>query len=155
MQTLPNAAKTGDHPHAEEAVSARLDLWLWAARFFKTRAAAKAAIESGKVRVNGAACKAAKTLHGHELVRTMRGEETLEVRVLALSTRRAAAPIAALLYEELPDSLSKRTLERERKRLDRLGYQAPATKPDKRDRRKIAQFERADGNTHDTPGASI
>ncbi len=121
--------------------SVRLDLWLWAARFYKTRALAKAATEGGKVRVNAQPCKPAKAMHIGDLVSLMQGNEALEVRVCALSEQRASAVIAATLYAELAESLAKRIGLREQNRLQRLGYQAPASKPDKRDRRKISEFE--------------
>ncbi len=119
----------------------RLDLWLWAARFYKTRALAKAAVEGGKVRVSAQPCKPAKSMHIGDLVSLVQGNEALEVRVNALSEKRASAAIAATLYAELPESLTKRISLREQSRLLRLGYQAPATKPDKRERRKISEFE--------------
>ncbi len=121
--------------------SVRLDLWLWAARFYKTRSLAKAAVEGGKVRVNAQPCKPAKAMHIGDLVSLVQGNEALEVRVFALSEQRASAVMAATLYAELPESLAKRFGLREQTRLQRLGYQAPASKPDKRDRRKISQFE--------------
>ena len=121
--------------------SVRLDLWLWAARFYKTRSLAKAAVAGGKVRVNAQPCKPAKALHIGDLVSLVQGNEALEVRVCTLSELRASAAIAITLYAELPESLAKRLSLREQLRLQRLGYQAPVTKPDKRDRRRISQFE--------------
>ncbi len=124
-----------------KADSVRLDLWLWAARFYKTRALAKAAVEGGKVRVNAQPCKPAKAMHIGDLVSLVQGNEALEVRVSVLSEQRASAVIAATLYSELAESLAKRISLREQNRLQRLGYQAPASKPDKRERRKISEFE--------------
>ena len=122
----------------------RLDLWLWAARFYKTRSLAKAAVEGRKVRVNVQPCKPAKAIHIGDLVHLVQGNEALDVRVQALSEQRASAVIAATLYSELPESLEKRLSLREQTRFQRLGYQAPASKPDKRDRRRIIQFELVD-----------
>ncbi len=119
----------------------RLDLWLWAARFYKTRPLAKAAVEGGKVRVNAQPCKPAKAMHIGDLVSLVQGNEALVVRVCALSEQRASSAIALTLYSELAESLAKRLSLREQSRLQRLGYQAPASKPDKRDRRRIIQFE--------------
>ena len=119
----------------------RLDLWLWAARFYKTRSLAKAAVEGGKVRVNAQPCKPAKAMHIGDLVSLVQGNEALEVRVCVLSEQRASAAIAVTLYAELAASLAKRIGLREQMRLQRLGYQAPPSKPDKRDRRRIIQFE--------------
>ncbi len=127
--------------HHAATESVRLDLWLWAARFYKTRALAKAAVDGGKVRVNAQPCKPAKALHVGDLIKCTQGLEDLEVRVTGLSDQRANATHAATLYAELPTSLSKRLGLREQTRLARLGYQPPATKPDKRARRKITRFE--------------
>ena len=132
------AIKTLESARAD---AVRLDLWLWAARFYKTRSLAKAAVEGGKVRVNSQPCKPAKAMHIGDLVNLVQGNEALEIRVCALSEQRASAAIAITLYAELPESLAKRLSLREQTRLQRLGYQAPASKPDKRDRRRITQFE--------------
>jgi ribosome-associated heat shock protein Hsp15 len=121
--------------------SVRLDVWLWAARFYKTRALAKTAIDAGRVRVNGQPCKPAKALHIDDLIRCTQGLEQLEVRVMALNNQRASASIAATLYAELAESMKIRLSLREQSLLARLGYQAPATKPDKRARRRIKRFE--------------
>ena len=129
--------------------SVRLDLWLWAARFYKTRSLAKAAVEGGKVRVNAQPCKPAKAMHIGDLVSLVQGNEAMEVRVCVLSEQRASAAIAVTLYAELADSLAKRISQREQTRLQRLGYQAPPSKPDKRDRRRIIQFESLDSSPED------
>ena len=130
-----------DELKTDKIASVRLDLWLWAARFYKTRALAKAAVTGGKVRVNAQPCKPAKALHIGDMVSLVQGNEALEVRVCGLSEQRASAAIAVTLYAERAESLAKRLSLREQMRLQRLGYQAPASKPDKRDRRKISQFE--------------
>lgn len=123
--------------------SMRIDVWLCATRFFKTRALAKAAIEGGKVRVNALAAKPAKLIHVGDLVRTVRGDEIWEIQVLTLQAARANPAIAATLYLELPENTARRLLEREKMRLHRLSYSAPESKPDKQARRKITRFERA------------
>ena len=130
--------------------SVRLDLWLWAARFYKTRSLAKAAVEGGKVRVNAQPCKPAKAMHIGDLVSLVQGNEAMQVRVCVLSEQRASAQIAVTLYAELADSLAKRISLREQMRLQRLGYQAPPSKPDKRDRRRIIQFEALDSALEDS-----
>ena len=129
--------------------SVRLDLWLWAARFYKTRSLAKAAVEGGKVRVNAQPCKPAKAMHIGDLVSLVQGNEAMQVRVCVLSEQRASAQIAVTLYAELADSLAKRISLREQMRLQRLGYQAPPSKPDKRNRRRIIQFESLDSSLED------
>ena len=115
----------------------RLDAWLWAARFFKTRALAKRAIEAGKVDVDARAGKPATLLHVGETLRVARAEERFEVVVLALSAQRGSASIAQTLYRETEASRIARDAERERRRMEATGYRAPLTKPDKRARRLI------------------
>lgn len=127
-----------------DAPEVRLDVWLWAARFFKTRALAKVAIDGGKVRVNSLACKPAKAIHVGDVIKTIRSDELWELRVKLLQTARASPAQALLLYGELPENTALRLSVREQNRLNRLGYSAPAGKPDKRARQKITRFERAD-----------
>ncbi|MEO7478717.1 MAG: RNA-binding S4 domain-containing protein [Lysobacteraceae bacterium] len=115
----------------------RLDLWLWAARFFKTRALAKHAIEGGKVEVDARPCKPATVLRAGEMLRIARAEERFEVLVLALSAQRGSASAAQTLYRETEASRITREAERERRRMEATGYRAPLTKPDKRARRLI------------------
>ena len=86
----------------------RLDKWLWAARFYKTRSIAKQAIEGGKVHYNGARCKVSKEVELGALLTLRTGWDEREVEVLALSDQRRGAPEAALLYRETDDSISQR-----------------------------------------------
>jgi ribosome-associated heat shock protein Hsp15 len=115
----------------------RIDVWLWAARFFKTRSLSKQAVEGGKVEVNGQGCKASRLLHVDDRLRIARGEETFEVIVRELSDRRGPAPEAQTLYRETEDSYAARHEARELRRAANAGFQAPKTKPDKRARRLI------------------
>ena len=113
----------------------RLDVWLWAARFFKTRALAKQAIEGGKIDCNGVPAKASRAVHAGDRVRVRRGEETMLVDVVALSEQRGSAALAQTLYRETDESRTAREALREQRRMQ--GHAAPATKPDKRARRLI------------------
>lgn len=124
---------------SQEQASAgvRLDLWLWAARFYKTRSLAKQAIESNKVEVDGQAAKPSRTVKLGELLRVRRGEETFEIEVLALSGKRGPASVAQTLYRESEQSRARRQAERDTRQAERAGYQAPQGKPDKRARRLI------------------
>jgi len=115
----------------------RLDLWLWAARFYKTRALAKHAIETGKVEVDGQRAKPSRTLRVGNALRVGRGEETFEVTVLALAEKRGPASVARTLYEESETSRAERERIRALRAAERAGYQPPETKPDKRARRLI------------------
>ena len=116
---------------------ARIDKWLWAARFYKTRSLAKQAVETGRVEVDGQARKPSASLRAGAALRIVRGEETFEVVVLALSAQRGSAAIAQALYRETDASRAAREAERARRRAEANGYRPPAGKPDKRARRLI------------------
>jgi ribosome-associated heat shock protein Hsp15 len=128
-QSAPTAAPVDE--------SIRLDVWLWATRFFKTRALAKQAIVSGKVEVNDATAKASRALHVGDRLKLARGEDRFEVEVVALIERRAAASVASRCYRESDESRRAREAAAEQRRLAIAGYEKPATKPDKRARRLI------------------
>ncbi len=118
----------------------RLDKWLWAARFFKTRGLAQAAVEGGKVHVNGARAKPARRVRPGDRLEITRGFEQFEVVVQGLAGRRGPAAEARRLYAETPGSLARREREHEARRLARAAAPAPAHRPDKRDRRRIRRF---------------
>jgi ribosome-associated heat shock protein Hsp15 len=119
----------------------RADVWLWAARLFKTRSLAKQAIEGGKVEVNGGGCKAAKTLHVADRLCISRGGERLEIELLLLSSRRGPAAEASLLYRETDASRARRDAERERRRLTGAAFDHPAGRPDKQARRRLRRLK--------------
>ena len=96
-------------PAAEESTSVRLDKWLWAARFFKTRTLSQDNIELGRVRMNGVRLKASKDIRVGDQLEIIRGEERFVVVVKALSSKRGSATVAQTLYEETPESLEART----------------------------------------------
>ena len=132
-------------PSDSSTATVRADQWLWAARFFKTRSLAKQAIEGGKIEVNSARCKPAKTLHIGDTLSISRGIERFEVVVAALSAIRGPATKAVGLYQETEESIARREREREAQRLSRMGFQPPPGRPSKRDRRDMASFERNQG----------
>jgi len=117
--------------------SMRLDLWLWAARFFKTRALAKQAIETGKIEVDDQRAKASRSLRIGDKLRIVRGEECFEVGVTALATTRGPATVARTLYNESDASRIARETRLAEARAARAGYQAPQGRPNKRARRLI------------------
>lgn len=119
------------------AASVRLDLWLWAARFFKTRSLAKHAIETGKIEIGGQRAKASRGVRIGDAMKVARAEEVFEIEVLALSDTRGSASIAQTLYAESEESRLRREAERASRAAARAGYRAPETKPDKRARRLI------------------
>ena len=95
----------------------RIDKWLWAARFFKTRTLACDEIDKGRVQVNGAAIKPAREIKAGDVVQLRQGVVSRTVNVLAVSDKRGSAPIAALLYRETPESLDLRSALAEQHRL--------------------------------------
>ena len=123
--------------HAAGTPGVRIDLWLWATRFFKTRSLAKQAIEAGKIEINGQGCKPSRAVHVGDRLHVTRGDERFEIQAAALSERRGPASVAQQLYRETDESIARRLAEREQKRLANAGFQAPKSKPDKRARRLI------------------
>lgn len=121
----------------EPLTEVRADIWLWAARFFKTRSLAKQMLVGGKVQIGGQVIKPSRMLRGGEILQISRANELYEITVLALSEQRGPAAVAQSLYSESETSRIKRESEREMKRLANAGYKAPLTKPDKRARRLI------------------
>ena len=118
----------------------RIDKWLWAARFFKTRALAHDAVNGGKVSLNGARVKPGRVLaEGNEL-QIQRGEETFTVHVLECSHRRGPAAEAQKLYRETEESLKLRTALAEQKALLRSERDGPGHRPDKRQRRQLLRL---------------
>ena len=124
-------------PNVSATASVRLDLWLWAARFYKTRSLARSAVENGKVDVGGQRAKASRALRVGDALRIARGDEHFEIGVLALSDTRGPASVAQTLYVETEASRAAREAARAMRIAERNGYQAPETKPDKRARRLI------------------
>jgi ribosome-associated heat shock protein Hsp15 len=114
----------------------RIDKWLWAARFFKTRALAATAVDGGKVHLNGARTKPAKHVKIGDTLVVHRGDDELTLRVLALSARRGPAPTAAALYEETAESQAARAERRARRQLI-ADFPHPGARPSKKDRRAL------------------
>jgi len=118
----------------------RLDKWLWAARFYKTRSLATDAIDGGKVHVDGDRVKPAKEVRVGQLIHIRRKELYMEVVVKALSLTRRGAPEAALLYDETPESLAKRDNAAVTKEADHAKRERGAGRPTKRQIRDIKKF---------------
>jgi len=118
----------------------RVDKWLWAARFYKTRSLATDAVDGNKVRVNGANIKPAKEVKPGDMVTFSVGGQDWEVEVLGISDKRGAAPIAQALYRETEESTQGRAAESERRRK----FAEPAAeihaRPTKRDRRTLDKW---------------
>ncbi len=118
----------------------RIDIWLWAARFFKTRALAKKACELGRIEANQHPAKPAKEVHVGNLLRITTEGGTYEVEVLQLSEMRGPAAVAQTLYRETDESRTARQKAAEERKAMLLFEPAPDRRPSKRDRRKIIHF---------------
>ncbi len=121
-------------PAPDETEHYRLDKWLWAARFFKSRSLAQAALAGGKVQVGGERVKSSRRVHLGDVVRVRKGEQIWEVVVQGLSNARRPAAEAVLLYLETPESQAARLAQTAQPR------HHPAQRPDKRGRRLIRHF---------------
>jgi len=118
----------------------RLDKWLWAARFYKTRSLATDAIDGGKIHVEDDRVKPAKEVRIGQVIHIRRKELDMEVVVKALSVTRRGAPEAALLYDETPESLAKRDNASVTKEADHAKRERGAGRPTKRQLRDIKKF---------------
>lgn len=119
----------------------RLDKWLWAARFYKTRTTAKEMVEGGKVHYNGQRCKPSKTVTIGAMIKLRQGFNEKTIEVLGLSDKRLSAPLAQKLYKETSESVLIREKEAEARKLGFMHSPASDTKPDKKQRRKIREFK--------------
>ena len=128
-----------------ESESVRLDRWLWAARFFKTRRLAADAIKGGKVSVNGMRAKPAKELRAGSEVRLTKGSYEFVVIVQGLAEQRGPAVEAQKLYRELESSIERRRRVSEQQKIAAAVMPQVDHRPDKRDRRRLAEFKRKQG----------
>ncbi len=126
----------------EKNTSIRLDKWLWACRFFKTRALARQAIEGGKVEFNGAKAKPGKTVTLNSHIKLKNGYDIREVVVTLLSDKRGSATIAQTLYRETENSLRLREKNASDRKLASQVIQHGQKKPDKHQRRNMKDFKR-------------
>jgi ribosome-associated heat shock protein Hsp15 len=123
--------------------SVRIDKWLWAARFYKTRAAATEAVLGGRVHLNGDRVKPAKDVRAADVVELRIGETRWTVTVRGVAEKRGSAPVAATLYQETPESIAERERNAAERRLSRpLGADLGAPRPTKQDRRRIEALRR-------------
>ena len=122
----------------------RIDKWLWAARFFKTRTMATEAVDGGKVHLNGNRAKPAKEIRAGDRIEITIGEDRWEVFVRTVAARRGPAPEARLLYEETEASRTARERQAEERRLRGPASEGLRGRPTKRDRRQIIRFKSAE-----------
>ncbi|HJN96669.1 MAG: RNA-binding protein [Gammaproteobacteria bacterium] len=130
---------------SKQLTRVRLDKWLWAARFYKTRAIAKQAIEGGKVHCEGARSKPSKEIEVGMQLKLRQSFDEKTVLVKALSEQRRPAPEAQLLYAETPLSIANREQLAEQRRAQPRHWPT-ATKPNKKQRRMIQRFKQGDSS---------
>jgi ribosome-associated heat shock protein Hsp15 len=118
----------------------RIDKWLWAARFFKTRSLAARACELGRIQSNGQPAKAAREVHVGDMLQVTNDGGAFQVEVLILSEVRGPAPVAQTLYRETEASQELRLKVAAERKATRQFEELPVGRPSKRDRRKIIQF---------------
>ncbi len=122
-------------------MTVRLDKWLWAARFYKTRSLAKDAIEGGKVHYEGQRTKVSKLIELGAKITLRQGFDEKTVVVKGLSEQRGGAPQAQLLYEETAESIKKRMDAAEQRRIMQSFMSVPDHKPNKKERRDLTRFK--------------
>ena len=132
-------------PHSSTGQSnddkARLDKWLWAARFYKTRQLANEAINGGHVHLNGQRVKPSREVQVNDQLEIHKTPFTFEITVLGLSVKRGPAKHAQLLYQESEESIKKREILAEERKLNAAQFPQSERRPDKRDRRRIIRFK--------------
>ncbi len=126
---------------AKNETEVRLDKWLWAARFYKTRSIAKAMIEGGKVHYNGQRAKTSKIVEVGAMIKLRQGSDEKEVLVLALSDQRQGAPEAQLLYQETEKSIKLREAIAFARKANALSMPHPDRRPNKKERRELVKFK--------------
>ena len=137
-----------DEPDKNDRI--RLDKWLWAARFFKTRALAAEDIGHGRVAINGQVAKASREVHLGEMVQWRHAGLLREVWVRGLSKSRGPAPVAQALYEETPESKQRREQAAQARRQgSEPAHSLEHGRPTKRDRRQIADWQRWSASVDD------
>ncbi|OCG72269.1 heat-shock protein [Gilliamella sp. Occ3-1] len=127
----------------------RLDKWLWAARFYKSRSLAREMVDGGKVHYNGQRTKPSKLVEVGAILTLRQGSDQKTVRVLAISEQRRTAIEAQQLYKETPDSITKREKIAQARKLNALTMPHPDRRPDKKERRNLIKFKydrQKDGN---------
>ncbi|WP_376689971.1 RNA-binding S4 domain-containing protein [Wenzhouxiangella sp. EGI_FJ10409] len=122
----------------------RLDKWLWATRFFKTRGQAQQAIKGGKVEINGASPKASRLVRCGDRLQVTKGETRFEIVVEEIGEKRVSAALAQQMYSETEAGRKARERQAEENRLKRAAGAAPDRRPDKRERRQLRRINRGD-----------
>ena len=125
----------------EKEKNVRLDKWLWAARFYKTRSIARTMIEGGKVDNNGVRAKPSHTVEIGAKIKLLQGNIRKEVKVLSISDIRGPASVAQLLYQETEESMTQRIKMQEQLKLNSLLAPHPNNRPNKKERRELLEIK--------------
>lgn len=125
---------------AAENAKVRIDKWLWAARFFKTRALASEAVNGGKVHLNGQRIKPSRAVKSGDVYQIQRGFDRITIVVDQLAERRGPASVAQTLYHETEQSMEQREREDEQRKLARMQRPVMNHRPNKQQRRQLRQF---------------
>ncbi|WJV62910.1 ribosome-associated heat shock protein Hsp15 [Pectobacteriaceae bacterium C52] len=124
--------------------SVRLDKWLWAARFYKTRAIAREMVEGGKIHYNGQRSKPSKLVELNAEIKLRQGNDERVVVVCALSAQRRSATQAQAMYQETPESIEKREKLAQARKMNTLSMPHPDRRPNKKERRDLIKFKYSD-----------
>ena len=138
----------------DEQAGVRIDRWLWAARFYRTRSLAKSAVASGKIHVDEQRIKPAKEVRQGQTVRINKDGVVFIVNVLEVSEQRGSATIAQTLYQETPASIEQRQIAVSERRMTKAGLSIPSQRPTKRDRRARSQLRELDQQWSDAASDS-
>jgi len=138
---MSNKRKSKDKPAEQSQQKTRLDKWLWAARFYKTRQLAAEAINGGHVHLNGQRIKPSRVIQIADKLSIHKTPFTFEIVVEDLSSRRGPAKVAQTLYSESEESIQKREEIAEQRKLNAALLPHTERRPDKRDRRRIIRFK--------------
>jgi len=128
-------------PEATELSETRIDKWLWAARFFKTRSLAAAAVKGGRVRVNGGRAKPSRQIKILDQLHIQRGDFSFDISINAIAEKRVSAKQAQLLYTESQESIQHREELTETKRIERKASAQYGGRPDKQGRRNLRRLQ--------------
>ena len=129
----------------------RIDRWLLAALFFKTRSLAKAAVEGGKVHLESSRVKPSKEVQVGQQLEIRRGDTFQVVIIETLFEQRGSATVAQTLYTETPESIEQREVRKSVRLMELAGLNIPSSKPDKKNRRALAQLKDLDRNWQHSP----
>ena len=138
---MTKKTKLNDSSENADALKVRLDKWLWAARFYKTRAIAREMVQGGKVHYNGQRSKASKIVEIGAVIKLAQGVDEKTITVLNILEKRQSAPIAQTMYQESDASIAKREENTIARKNNSFFAPHPVKKPDKKQRRELLKMK--------------